>query len=203
MRDVSLHALCWALAPPRLVVSCALESGPRGDVPSRGDVAPREVSTPNPSPNVPMPDHADPEPVPWNHPAVVVELFSSEGCSSCPPADAVLRDLAEKQPVAGADVLALEMHVDYWNDLGWADPFSSDVYTSRQRAYTSVLTDRSAYTPQMVVDGRFGFVGSQRGTAESAIARAAAMPKAKVAITRTGDTLAITVSEVPEPAPAA
>ncbi len=136
-------------------------------------------------------------------PAVVVELFSSEGCSSCPPADAVLRDLAAKQPVHGADIIALEMHVDYWNDLGWADPFSADVFTSRQRAYARALGDRSSYTPQMVVDGRVGFTGSERDTAESAIARAAASPKARVTLTRDGDTLSVTVSDVPAPAPAA
>ncbi|MEZ4301486.1 MAG: DUF1223 domain-containing protein [Polyangiaceae bacterium] len=148
--------------------------------------------------------HAGPDPIPWKT-RVVVELFSSEGCSSCPPADAVLRELSEKQPVEGAEVIALEMHVDYWNDLGWADPFSSDVYTSRQRVYTSALRDRSAYTPQMVVDGSVGFVGSNAAEARRAIARAAAQPKAKVALAREGggDTVSIVVSDVPEAAGAA
>jgi hypothetical protein len=143
----------------------------------------------------------DPEPVPWKAAPVVVELFSSEGCSSCPPADAVLRDLAEKHPVEGAEILALEMHVDYWNDLGWPDPFSSEAFTSRQRVYAAALGDRSIYTPEMVVDGRVGFTGSQRATALRAIARAASEPKAKVEVTRTGDTLSIAVTDLPDASP--
>lgn len=124
----------------------------------------------------------DPEPVPWKAPPVVVELFSSEGCSSCPPADRVLRKLFAERTVEGAEIIALEMHVDYWNDLGWADPFSSEVYTSRQRMYTTILGDRSPYTPQMVVDGRTGFVGSDDAAARRAIARAKLARKANVAI---------------------
>lgn len=185
--------------------SCALpNSNPSPDVAPSPDPttlggAPGQAA----HPAAKAPGQADePQPIPWKASPVVVELFSSEGCSSCPPADVVLRDLAEKQPVEGVQVLALEMHVDYWNDLGWPDPFSNEVYTSRQRVYANALGDRGMYTPEMVVDGRVGFTGSQRSTALRAIAQAAAAPKAKVSLTRSGDTLSITVADVPDAAPA-
>ena len=92
---------------------------------------------------------------------VVLELFTSEGCSSCPPADALLARVAEQQPVAGADVIALEEHVDYWDHQGWVDPFSSAQWTQRQREYASRLPDHGVYTPELVVNGSSGFVGSR------------------------------------------
>ena len=97
---------------------------------------------------------------------VVVELFTSEGCSSCPPADAYLTSLAGR-----GDVLPLAFHVTYWNSLGWRDPFSSDTATSRQAMYAARLGGGS-YTPEMVVDGRRGLVGSERGEVAAAIAAA-------------------------------
>ena len=100
----------------------------------------------------------------------VVELFTSEGCSSCPPADALLAHLA-----ARPDVLALSFHVDYWNDLGWRDPYSSAAATARQRAYARALDGR-VYTPEMVVGGTAGFVGSRSGEAQQRIAAEAARP---------------------------
>jgi hypothetical protein len=103
---------------------------------------------------------------------VVVELFSSEGCSSCPPADALLAALSDQASVGGADVIALEWHVDYWNGLGWADPFSSETATERQRDYARRL-HAGVYTPQMVVDGAAQFVGSDRDSARREIAAAA------------------------------
>jgi hypothetical protein len=78
---------------------------------------------------------------------VVVELFT-EGCSSCPPADALLKELSERQPVAGVWVVALEEHVDYWNQLGWADPFSSSQYSLRQSRYASYFKNSGVYTPK-------------------------------------------------------
>lgn len=86
----------------------------------------------------------------------VVELFTSQGCSSCPPADALLGKLAERD-----DVIALAYHIDYWNYIGWTDPFSSPESTDRQRAYGHALGLRTIYTPQMVIDGRFDVVGSR------------------------------------------
>src|SRR5437870_1199702 len=88
---------------------------------------------------------------------VVVELFTSEGCSDCPPADALLEKLIATQPVAGAEIIALGQHVDYWDRLGWKDRFSSAAVTKRQQQYQTRFNTDSIYTPQMVVDGRSEF----------------------------------------------
>ncbi len=105
---------------------------------------------------------------------VVVELFTSEGCSSCPPADQVLANLVATQPVDGAEIIALGEHVDYWDHQGWRDPFSSAWFTARQSEYdTKVFRLESIYTPQLVVDGRQQLVGSDGADARRAIARAA------------------------------
>lgn len=111
---------------------------------------------------------------------VIVELFTSEGCSSCPPADKLLSKLEELQPVEGAEVIALEEHVDYWNHLGWSDQFSSTQFTARQQEYASVFGQNSVYTPEMVVDGGKELVGSHSRDVRTTIAEAARQMKLDV-----------------------
>jgi hypothetical protein len=113
---------------------------------------------------------------------IVVELFTSQGCSSCPPADALLTELARRP-----DVLPLAFHVTYWNNLGWRDPFSLDQATARQRAYQGLLGTETIYTPQMIVDGRTDVIGSDRAGVRAALAAA-----------RPGDGVALTASRTKE-----
>jgi hypothetical protein len=100
---------------------------------------------------------------------VLVELFTSQGCSSCPPADALLGELAGRD-----DVLPLGFHVDYWDRLGWKDPYASAAATRRQRRYAGLLDSATVYTPQMVIDGSTEMVGSDRAGVLQAIAAARA-----------------------------
>lgn len=122
-----------------------------------------------------------PAPTPKRTP-VIVELFSSEGCSSCPPADAFLRKLETQQPVPGVDVIALEEHVDYWNHDGWIDPFSSAARTYRQQNYVAKQRVGTEYTPQMVVDGQSQTSGNERSVAYALIVRAAQQPQTRVTL---------------------
>jgi len=114
---------------------------------------------------------------------VVAELFTSEGCSSCPPADAVFSDLMSRQPFDGVEVVGLGEHVDYWDRLGWRDPYSSPVLTRRQAEYDErVFGSNRIYTPQIVVDGQFECLGSDAKAVGRAILAAAERPKAAVLI---------------------
>jgi len=115
-------------------------------------------------------------------PVVLVELFTSEGCSTCPPADKLLSEIDRDQTVKGVEVIALSEHVDYWNRLGWKDPFSSAQFSQRQNDYSRALGLEDVYTPQMVVDGQTAFVGSKRSIALNTIAKAGHSPKADVRI---------------------
>ncbi|MFN7994109.1 MAG: DUF1223 domain-containing protein [Bryobacteraceae bacterium] len=124
---------------------------------------------------------------------VLVELFTSEGCSSCPPADALLQKLDQSQPVPEAEVIVLSEHVDYWNDLGWSDPYSSAQFSRRQEAYSLRFRTSGPYTPQMVVDGGAEFVGSDWPKAMSTIAAAAKEEKLGVRLVRSGNGLRVEI----------
>ena len=117
-----------------------------------------------------------------SRPIVVTELFTSEGCSSCPPADRLLEVLATQQPIAGAEIVALSEHVDYFDHQGWQDPFGSAFFTRRQSQYDSRVFHDDVYTPQIVVDGRFARVGSDVKAVQESIRQAMQLPKASVAI---------------------
>ena len=136
--------------------------------------------------------------------SVLVELFTSEGCSSCPPADALLAQLVATPVLEGVRIVALGEHVDYWDELGWKDRFSSPAFTNRQQVYASRLSAQGAYTPQLVVDGRSECVGSDATAAKRAIARAAGAPHGRVAIDldgliqNGGVHVVVTVTDLPQ-----
>ena len=123
---------------------------------------------------------------------VVIELFTSQGCSSCPPADALLNKLARGGELGGRRLAPLAFHVDYWNDLGWPDPYSQPGWTVRQQAYAHALGDERVYTPELVVAGGAGMVGSQSGNVARAIAAA---PKQRaIAATATWEDARVTIA---------
>ena len=110
------------------------------------------------------PRRPDGPPVP-----IVAELFTSEGCSSCPPADTLLARLQREQPIDGAAILVMSEHVDYWNRLGWTDPFSSSAFSERQQRYATRLSPGKVYTPQLVVNGRQEVNGSDGAAVKRAL----------------------------------
>jgi len=113
---------------------------------------------------------------------ILVELYTSEGCSSCPPADAFLQTL-DQQPVPGVEMIVLSEHVDYWNHVGWKDPFSSSFYSDRQSVYGRRFGLSEVYTPQMVLDGAEQFNGSDRDAAGKAFTKAVTAEKIAVHVT--------------------
>ena len=124
-------------------------------------------------------------------PPIVVELFTSQGCSSCPPADAIVAELARTRP----DLLALTFHVTYWDNLGWRDPFSLPGATERQRQYVAGSVSPELYTPAMVIGGQQDVIGSDRRAVEAGLARAVASAQqaVPVRIARDGQALAISI----------
>jgi hypothetical protein len=115
---------------------------------------------------------------------VLVELFTSEGCSTCPPADALLAKLDQGHPIDGAEIIVLGEHVDYWDNQGWHDRFSSHQYTERQSQYCGRLRVEGPYTPQMIVDGTDQFVGNDGPHAVRAIQHAAQNSKIKLTLSQ-------------------
>lgn len=113
---------------------------------------------------------------------ILLELFTSEGCSSCPPADRLLETFDRTQPVSGADLIVLSEHVDYWNRLGWTDPYSSPLFTERQQEYVRHLHLDGAYTPQLVIDGQADFIGSDESAIRAGILRAETRPKTAISV---------------------
>lgn len=122
---------------------------------------------------------ADPDNSPTGEP-VLLELFTSEGCSSCPPADDLLIEWEKAGQAFGVPVVCLSYHVDYWNNLGWTDPWSSSTHTLRQSAYNRALKSTSNYTPQLVVDGAAHTVGSNGGKIAPLVRDAAKIPKVPI-----------------------
>ena len=132
-----------------------------------------------------------------NKPTVLVELFTSEGCAACPPADRVLSQLENTQPNDDAEIITLALHVDYWNNLGWKDPFSAPLFSQRQMIYGQKFKISSIYTPQMIVDGTKQFVGNNLEKANKLIGESAKSPKARIELVVAGDKLKINISDIP------
>src|SRR5262249_9367820 len=137
---------------------------------------------------------------------VLVELFTAEGCSSCPPADRIFEQMIAMQPAAGGLIVGLGEHVDYWDRAGWKDRFSSPQFTRRQQLYADRLGVGDIYTPQMVVDGQAAFVGSDGDAARPSIGRAGGRPHRVLPLTRTPlershAAVAVAIGELPGRSP--
>jgi hypothetical protein len=127
---------------------------------------------------------------------VLAELFTSEGCNSCPPADRLLATWLEEQPIDGVFIVPLSEHVTYWDHQGWKDPFGSQQFTTRQQQYGLRFNLDSIYTPQLVVDGREEYVGSDRRSIERAMRNAAknVKPELRIAVAENGPAFSISAS---------
>jgi hypothetical protein len=139
-----------------------------------------------------------PQSAPGPRRPVLVELFTSEGCSSCPPADRNLTFLENQQPVAQAEIITLAFHVDYWDRLGWKDRFSSPLFSQRQAGYARAFKLDSNYTPQMVVDGSTEFVGSDSGKATKEILTAAGPAKASIELDANANGVKVRITNAPK-----
>lgn len=133
---------------------------------------------------------------------VLVELFTSEGCSSCPPADALLARLLRDQPLEGVEIVPLSLHVDYWNRLGWKDPYSAKAFSARQQRYAKVFGEDKVYTPQIVVDGREEGIGSDEAAVRRMVGGAAQRPHLPVKVTARAFGRSLTLAIDLPPAPA-
>lgn len=169
-----LLSLCF------FAISCS------GDAPANS-AAP--ASTPQPRP----PDFRE---------TVIVELYTSEGCPNCPLADSMLAYINERQPVDGADIVTLSLHVDYFNNRGWQDPFSSAKFTQRQNRYAARMGLQSIYTPQMIVDGQVEFVGSDARKASDAVKNALVHRKADVELKIANGKAEVRIDNIPRHGPA-
>ena len=129
---------------------------------------------------------------------VLVELFTSQGCPSCPEADSVLAQLENTQPVAGAEIITLAWHVDSWDTFNWKDEFSSPVFTQRQTIYSRALFINPIYTPQMFVDGTVYFIGSKEDKATKAIVNAIKNTKPEVNLSMSGEKLSVHIPNLPK-----
>jgi len=129
---------------------------------------------------------------------VLLELYTSEGCPTCPPADANLAFLEKEQPFVQAEIITLALHVDYWNSLSWKDQYSSPMFSRRQQIYSQALKIDSNYTPQMIVDGQTQFIGNNMAKAHKVILEAAKTQKAAIEIAAVAaDKYKIKISEIP------
>lgn len=130
-------------------------------------------------------------------PAVLVELFTSEGCPTCPPADLLLEMLGKEQPNENAEIITLALHVDYWDRADWKDKYSSPIFSRRQDIYSQVFRTGEVYTPQMVVDGQTYFGGSNAEKAHKAINKNAKNEKANIEISFEKDKFNVEISKIP------
>lgn len=129
---------------------------------------------------------------------VMVELFTSQGCPTCPAADKILSDLDATQPIAGAEIIALAWHVDYWDGFGWKDEFASPAFTQRQVVYSRSLNIGGTYTPQMFVDGTTYFVGTKLDKATKAITQATKNIKSEIGVSLDKDKAKISIPSLPK-----
>ena len=129
---------------------------------------------------------------------VMVELFTSQGCPTCPAADKILADLETSQPIADAEIITLAWHVDYWDSFGWKDEFSLPVFSQRQVAYSRALNIGGTYTPQMFVDGTNYFVGTKLDKATKAITQATKNSKSEINVSLDKDKIKISIPNLPK-----